>query len=67
MASFYTATTFTLAGIADDANYKFKVQSRNSVGFSKYTSELVVKAARLPETPTALTTSVGDKTVIINL
>lgn len=55
-----------MTGVADNSDYKFKVQSRNTVGFSDYTAELVVKAARLPETPTDVTTAIGDKTVIVS-
>lgn len=65
LASFYKSTSYTLTGIANDSNYRFRVQSRNKVGFSAYSSEVVVKAARLPETPTNVVTSIGSKTVII--
>lgn len=37
-------------------NYKFKLQARNSVGLSLFSDEVVVRAARIPDPPSSLTT-----------
>lgn len=49
---FYTTEYTTEHG----RNYKFKVQARNSVGFSLPSQEVIIRAARIPDPPTAVNT-----------
>ena len=46
--------------------YHFKVQARNSYGYSLYSNEVTILAAQIPETPVAPTTIIdGPNTVIL--
>lgn len=47
-------------------NYKFKVQARNAVGYSLDSAELVVRAARVPDVPTDVTTTIALNNVEIS-
>lgn len=49
---FYTVTALSVG-----STYKFKIQSRNSFGFSAFSSEITVKAAQKPDKPDAPTTT----------
>ena len=46
----------TSVTLIDGENYKFKVRSRNSVGYSLYSTEVVVRAARVADIPTTVVT-----------
>lgn len=48
----YTTTSTLQAG----NNYKFKVQSRNSVGYSADSIEAIITAASVPDVPTNMVT-----------
>ena len=54
VVSSYTTDFTLLAG----QNYQFKVQSKNLVGYSLDSSVLVVRAAKVPDSPTALATTI---------
>ena len=55
-----TATSYTTSiDLVSGANYKLKVQARNTVGWSPLTSELVIRAARVPDDVTSVA-SVND-------
>ena len=49
----YTSTVTLVSGL----NYKFKIQARNIVGYSALSSELIVRAAEVPEAPTNVITN----------
>jgi hypothetical protein len=51
-----TSSYTTSVTLVPGEKYKFRVQSRNSVGLSLFSSELVVIAARIPDIPTAVLT-----------
>lgn len=58
---FYTTTNTLVAG----QTYRFKVEARNSVGYSAYSQELSVLVAQEPDQPQApITSIVGDKVKI---
>jgi hypothetical protein len=48
------STTFHLV---PGANYRFKVQARNSVGYSLLSSDVTIRAARRPDAPENITTT----------
>jgi hypothetical protein len=57
--------TYTVNGLNPGTEYKFKVQSRNSYGYSSYSNEVAILAAETPATPAAPTTTIaGDKVSI---
>jgi titin len=61
-ASFYTASSLTANLI-----YTFKIEARNLIGYSAYSSEVAVRAAAKPSQPAApLTTVVSNSGVTIS-
>jgi hypothetical protein len=58
-------TDFTLLA---GQNYKFKVQSRNNVGYSLFSSEIIVRAAKVPDAPTDVVTTIdfNEHNVIVS-
>jgi hypothetical protein len=47
-------STEIITGLSPGSNYKFKIKSRNIIGFSDYSSIVVIKAAQVPDVPTGL-------------
>ena len=37
--------------ITPGATYKFKVEARNSVGYSEFSNTVVIQAVQVPDTP----------------
>jgi hypothetical protein len=60
-----TITSFDNIGLTAGVTYKFKVQARNEFGLSDYSSEVLILAAQLPDTPDAPTTLVVNSNVHI--
>ena len=58
----YTTTISLTKGVT----YSFKVASRNSVGYSEFSTTLAVLAAQLPDQPTAVATTAGSNEVIVS-
>lgn len=58
----YTTTTTLIRG----RTYKFKVQARNSVGYSDFSNEVSILAAEVPAKPVAPTTTISDLNVVIS-
>lgn len=58
----YTTTISLTPGVT----YSFKVASRNSVGYSEFSTTLAVLAAQLPDQPTAVATTAGSNEIIIS-
>jgi hypothetical protein len=56
----------TIVALVDGENYKFKVQARNAVGFGAFSSEVVIRAAKVPEMPISVQTSVELSSVVIS-
>ena len=48
---------YTAVSLTSGQSYKFKVQARNSVGYSEFSNEITVLAAQIPNTPNAPTTT----------
>lgn len=46
--------------------YKFKVRSRNSVGYSLDSTEVEIIAASIPDVPTGVTTAHSDGTLVMS-
>lgn len=46
-----TTPYYTATGLTDNVVYKFKVESRNIVGFSPLSAEVEIRAARIPDAP----------------
>ena len=56
-----TATTYTKTGATEGVTYQFKVQARNTVGYSEDSSTVSILAASVPATPSApVTTLIGS-------
>jgi len=47
-------------------NYKFKIQARNAVGYGQNTSEIIVRAAKVPDAPISVTTTIDQTNVQIS-
>lgn len=60
-----TSESYTATGLTPGNTYKFKVQSRNSVGYSTYSNEVSVLAAQVPDQPATPTTTVSFETVVV--
>ena len=62
LASEITTTSYTVTGLTAGLTYRFKVESRNSYGFSILSSEVSILCATIPSIPTTpTTTNVLDK------
>ena len=48
---------YTAISLTAGETYKFKVQARNSVGYSVFSNEVTILAAQLPYSPAAPTTT----------
>lgn len=67
LATGVTTTTYQATTLVTGKNYKFKVESKNSFGYSTtFSNEVTILQAVEPETPTAPVTSVLADKVIIN-
>ena len=55
----YASNSKTTTGLIGGLTYKFRVQSRNLEGLSDYSETIVIRAAKLPEAPTFVTTHVN--------
>lgn len=62
-----TSKQYKASGLTAGKNYKFKVEARNSYGFSAYSTVLTILCAALPSTPVAPVTSVVAADVIVTL
>jgi hypothetical protein len=56
----------TTISLTPGVTYSFKVASRNSVGYSEFSTTLAVLAAQLPDQPTAVATTAGSNEIIIS-
>jgi hypothetical protein len=52
-----TATSYTVTQLTAGQTYKFKIEARNSFGFSTYSEEVAILCATVPEVPAAPTTT----------
>jgi len=64
-AEVYT-TSYTMTLATQGTSYRFKVEAKNSVGFSLYSNEITVLAAQAPNQPVAPTTSIVGQSVQIS-
>lgn len=55
-----------MSSLSPGVNYKFKIETRNLVGSSELSSEVVIRAAELPTTPIDVVTSAVSRDVIIS-
>jgi len=60
-----TTTSYTATGLTADTVYAFKVEARNVVGFSAESSSVSIRAAAIPSTPAAPTTTRNGNNVDI--
>lgn len=60
-----SAISVTVTDLTPGNQYKFKVEARNSFGYSDYSSELIVLSGFVPFTPDAPTTRVSGAHVVI--
>jgi hypothetical protein len=57
LAEEITATTYTVTGLTAGQNYKFKIEARNTYGYSQYSLEATILCATVPEVPEPPTTA----------
>ncbi len=57
-----TTSSFTASTLTANLIYTFKIESRNLIGYSAYSSEVVIRAAAKPSQPSAPLTSVVSNT-----
>jgi hypothetical protein len=60
-----TKSYTTTVGLVKGRTYKFKVQARNSVGYSDLTDEIAILAAQIPAQPTKPTTWISGLSVVV--
>jgi hypothetical protein len=65
LAENIVGTTYTAIGLTQGTEYKFKVQARNSVGFSALSDSITILTAIVPAAPAAPTTQVVANSVQI--
>ena len=53
IASSVFSTSYTKTGLNEGQSYKFRLRSRNSVGYSTYSSPFTIVAATKPDVPTS--------------
>ena len=61
-----TTSYTTTAPLTSGRTYTFKVQSRNSVGLSNYSSSIAILTATVPGKPTSVSTTIVDSSVVIS-
>ena len=63
VASGVTLTSYTKTGLNEGQSYKFRLRSRNTIGFSTYSSPIfTIKAATNPDVPTSIQRNEGSTT-----
>lgn len=55
-----TTLSFTQVGLVPGTTYGFKVEARNVVGYSAYSTDLFLIAAQAPDTPPTPTTTMNE-------
>lgn len=58
-----TSTSYTVTGLTASQLYVFKVQARNIMGYSEFSSQVSIRAAGIPDQPTAPTTTINGNYV----
>jgi len=67
LASGITNRFYTATGLTAGQTYQFKVEARNSYGYSSYSLSRSILCATFPSTPIAPVTSVSVNNVIVTL
>ena len=65
LASGVTSTSYTATSLNSGTTYSFKIEARNSYGFSALSNTLSLYCGYIPATPTAPTTSVSGNMAVI--
>jgi hypothetical protein len=66
MESGIVGTSYLSLPVTPGTTYKFKVQARNSVGLSKYSAEISILAAQVPNQPNTPVTSIVNEAIVIS-
>lgn len=66
LASALNLLTYTAIGLTAGNTYKFKVEARNSYGYSSYSDVIAILCASNPEQPAPATTTVVGNQVVID-
>jgi len=61
-----TAKTYTVINMLSGHTYGFKVQARNNFGYSDFSQEVLITAAKVPAKPAPPTTTFQRETVLID-
>jgi len=59
------ATSYTATGLVANSVYYFKVEARNALGYSDFSTEISVRAAAKPDPPAAPVTTVVSNTSVV--
>ena len=62
LASGVTATTYQAGSFLTNALYTIKIESRNLIGYSTFSTEIVIRSAARPTPPSTPTTTVISNT-----
>ncbi len=60
-----TSTLYTITGLTAGKTYEFKVDARNSYGYSTSSSVLTLLCAFIPDSPTTITTANANDKVSV--
>ena len=52
-----TTTGYVMTGVTPGVTYQFKIESRNSYGYSTYSGSISLLCAYIPDPPTTVSTS----------
>lgn len=64
LASGVSTTSYLVTNLIAGTTYKFKVQARNSFGYSTYSSEVSILAAQVPDKPVSLANVAATTTAV---
>jgi len=66
LATGLTSAEYLATGLTSGTNYEFKVESRNSYGYSAFSSTTTLLCAYVPEAPTVVSTSNSGSSVVFS-
>lgn len=66
ISSGISETTFTKGDLITGNTYTFRVEARNAVGYSTYSSEFSIIAAKAPAKPAIATTAVDKSNIVVD-
>ena len=65
LASGVSTATYTVTSLTADTIYTFKIEARNLVGLSAFSSEVSIRASAIPDNPIAPTSTMISNTFVV--